>query len=489
MLGWRFNMQAWHGLVYLLARALPAFAVLLTLSFYTRWVKPEDYGVYSTLLVVTNSAHMILFNWLYVALMRFWNEKTIEELELRRIVLLVLLFGSLLVLGFSVIYFLFTKNLFIALAIAGLMISYAIYTAYQQINYISLKAEQFLVVEIVRTIIATCLGLLFVKLGYSWHGIVLATVISFLCIPLVFKSFWTNLFHSLVGINSEHVIMLLKYGLPLSLTFILLEIIHVSDRILLTWFIGFDAAGQYAVAFSIPFQLITMLAGVVNMAFYPLILKELEEQGCEAINLSLTKYLTVLWGVLLPTGLGLLSVSQDILPFLIGKEYIQISLSLLPWIICLVTLNVLYLFHTALAYQLAKKTHETVKIVGVAAVVNILLNIILIPLLQIKGVIIASLIAYLICVIYGYWQGAKLFKLPKNYYDLIKISIAAFFMWLFLKLIPIEQGVFAGFIRIFLGLFLYGGFVWVFNILDIRAKLFNVLKNIGDKNGSINYQS
>ncbi|HPY41773.1 MAG TPA: hypothetical protein PLM98_14720, partial [Thiolinea sp.] len=140
-------MQLRHSLLYLLAHSIPALAAFLTLALYTRWISPEVYGIYSTLVVVANSANIILFNWLYVALMRYWNTDEFQEDEFNNLVLLVLAVGSALILAAATIYFMFSDEGLVAFALAGLMISNAIYTAYQRINSISLQAERYLMIE------------------------------------------------------------------------------------------------------------------------------------------------------------------------------------------------------------------------------------------------------------------------------------------------------------------------------------------------------
>lgn len=482
-------MQLRHSILYLLAHGIPAFAAFFTLALYTRWISPEDYGIYSTLLVIANSANIILFNWMYVALMRYWNTSDFREDELTSLVWMVLIITSGLILACAAIYFVFTKNALMAIGFAGLMISNAVYTAYQRINSISLQAERYLLVELLRVLFTTLLAVGLVWVGYSWYGILLATSLGFFLLPLASRHFWLHCWHYPKVINHQKLLMLIKYGLPLSLTFMLLELIHVTDRVLLSWIIGFDAAGQYAVAFSLPFQLLILIGSAINMAAYPLILQALERQGEELAKIKLADYLLVLLGLLLPSYFGLVAVSHDFMPLLIGPAYLSESLRLLPIIGFLLVINGIYLFYISLAFQVAKQTHKTIWVVGVAAVINLVLNFILIPIYKIDGAIIASLISYLICVLYGYNLSANYFKMPILWFEIVKIIIAAGLMLVVLNYLPLGYGVIEGFIRIFIGLIFYLSMIWLLDIGKIRLVLIDYLKAKDKQDESTNYQS
>ncbi|TXH69275.1 MAG: polysaccharide biosynthesis protein [Thiothrix sp.] len=470
-------MQLRHSFLYLLAHGVPALAAFLTLAVYTRWISPEAYGIYTTLMVIANSINIILFNWVYVALLRYWNDKNFKQAELMGLLLSVLAVGSLLILLGTSIYCSLTQDIPMSMALAGLMISNAVYMAYQRLNSANLQAERYLKIEVLRVVVTALLAIILVWQGYSWYGILFATSLGFL-VPLVVPHFWQGFFQYSVKLRSTQALILLRYGLPLSLSFILLEVIHATDRVLLSYLVGFEAAGQYAVAFSLPFQLLILIGSALNAAAYPLILQSLEQQGEPIAKSKLADYLLVLVGLLLPSYLGLLAVSHDFMPLLIGEAYLAESIRLLPSIGLLLVLNAIYLFHTSLAFQLAKKTYMPILVIGVAALLNVFLNFVLIPIYKIDGAVLASLVAYLVCIVYGRFLGDRVFKLPVLWGELLKIIASASLMFLILKYLPLEHGVLVGLLRIVVGVILYSFFIYYFNVQNIRFYLPNLLKGI-----------
>jgi O-antigen/teichoic acid export membrane protein len=177
------------------------------------------------------------------------------------------------------------------------------------------------------------------------------------------------------------------------------------------------------------------------------------------------------------------------MPLLIGVNYLNDSLRLLPAIGFLLVINAIYLFYISLAFQIAKQTQKTIWIVGFATVLNIILNFILIPYYQIEGAIIASLVAYLFCVVYGYMVSMKYFKMPILWWELLKLIIAASLMLILLNYLPIDIGLIEGFIRIVVGLCFYLAMIWLLNVGKARLFLACFLKTMNKQNESTHYQA
>lgn len=489
MRGWLSDMQFRHSVLYLLAHAVPALAAFITLAAYTRWINPEAYGVYSTILVIAASANSILFNWLYVGIMRYWHDQQLTEATMRGVVMVALLAGSLLAGVVAVLYVFAGGDGALAASFVGLLVSGAIYTAYQRINSITLQAGRYLGNEVLRVLLATALGLLLVWEGYGWQGALLATSLGFVLVPLFSGHFWQHFWQYPFQLERGMLRELLRYGLPLSLTFVLLELMHTTDRLLLGYLVGFEAAGQYAVAFSLPFQLLVMVTSALNMAAYPLLLRTLEQEGGQAVRAKLADYLLLLLGVAIPAWLGLVAVGDDFLPLLIGAEFVGESLRLLPWAGFAVLVNCIYLFHTALAFQFAKQTHKSIGVVGLAALINLLLNLYLIPRYGVDGALAACVVAYTVCVVFGHWLGSQYFTLPVPWMGVVQIILSAGLMGWVIGLLPFGHGLLAGIGRVVVGIGVYAFAVLVLNIGNVRETLWHMLKNFNAKHENIDHQT
>ncbi|MEZ5476108.1 MAG: lipopolysaccharide biosynthesis protein [Thiolinea sp.] len=476
MHGWPSDMLIRHSLLYLLSHVVTALAAFLTLAAYTRWISAADYGVYSTLTALASSANVILFNWLYVGILRYWNDSRTRPDSLQGVVWGVLTGTGLLLLLLTGLVILLTGKPALPLAFCALLLSGAVFTAIQRIHSISMQAGFYLRNEMLRVVLSTALGLYLVWQGYSWYGIILATSLGFMLVPLFFTSGRSLLWQHAVRVERGLLLELLRYGLPLSITFMLLEVIHASDRVLLSQLAGLESTGQYAVAFSLPFQILVMVGSAVNMALYPHIMQTLEQQGLEATHHSLARYWLVLTGLLLPVWAGMCAVAEDFLPLLIGESFLSAALRLLPWAGLAVTLSCLYMFHTSLAFQLGKKTGQTILVVGAAAVLNILLNLWWIPVYGMDGALYASVLAYLFSVVFGHWLGRRCFFLPLPVRDTLKILVATGGMLLLLHQLPLEHGLLQGVARVLLGMLCYAACLLLLNAGHVREYLYDRCK-------------
>jgi O-antigen/teichoic acid export membrane protein len=215
-----------------------------------------------------------------------------------------------------------------------------------------------------------------------------------------------------------------------------------------------------------------ILASSINLAAYPSIIKTLETQGVLKAEQKLKDYLILLLAILLPALLGLQIIAIDLYPLLMGKEFVTISLELLPWANLMVFLFILYVFYISLAFQLAKSIKPSLGLVAAAAGLSLVANIILIPIFNIVGVFIANSLAYALCLVCGYFIGAHYFRLPLPLMDIIKIMLASILMYLLLQTLPVHFiPVVNILIKIVLGALCYGLLVYVFNIAQARQKL------------------
>ncbi|MGB0848333.1 MAG: lipopolysaccharide biosynthesis protein [Thiolinea sp.] len=470
--------QLIKGSLYLLAQLIPAVAAIFTLAIYTRWLTAEEFGTYSTLLVVATAVNLMLFNWLYVGVYRFWNDGQLSGQDLQLVMIVSLCGASILVLALCTMLAIWTQQYLLLAAFALLLICGAFFSAYQRVNAIKQQAGRFLWTETLKVLIASLTGVFLVWQGFSWPGIIAGLCIGFISV-LLFSRHFRQLFFVWPKINDADLFRrLLVYGLPLSITFVLLEIIHASDRILLSWLLSIEAAGQYAAAISLPNQLLLMLGNAVGMALYPRIIRLFEHSGEERAAEELSNYFLILFGILLPAWFGLIAVRHDFIPLILGEEYVASALMLLPWLGAAIVMNCLYLFYVSYAFQLSHQTAATIRVVLGATLLNILLNSLLIPLSGVFGAALATIAAYAVCVVYGFWEGNRHFPLTIEYSALLKIVLSAALMLIILEILPLHYGWFPGLLRVFIGIIVYTLLILLMDIAGIRSVVLRHMRGL-----------
>jgi O-antigen/teichoic acid export membrane protein len=265
----------------------------------------------------------------------------------------------------------------------------------------------------------------------------------------------------------------LVYGLPLSLSLALLEVVNTADRVMIGWLLGYAQAGEYAVAYNLPFQVLMMITSSLNLAAYPLVIRALEQEGKQAAIRQLRQYFILLMAAAVPAVSGLLAIADLLVPLLIGADFVAPALMLLPWLSMAVFANCSYVFYVSLSFQLAEQTGGALKVAALAALVNVLLNFLLIPEYGLWGAVLASVTAYVLGLGAGFYLGRRYFALPVPLSELVKIVLAAGGMYVLLQNLPdlVWPPVYPLLLKIIAGVLVYAALAWLLNVGDVRRRL------------------
>ena len=128
-----------------------------------------------------------------------------------------------------------------------------------------------------KSVITTVLGAVLIAAGAGWWGALAGATIAML-IPNVY-SFWQDWKGVRLRIDREVLGVVLRYGVPLSLTVALAVVIGSSDRFLIAGYLGEGQAGLYSVSVDLTARTLTLLLMVINTAMFPLAVRAWEEGG------------------------------------------------------------------------------------------------------------------------------------------------------------------------------------------------------------------
>lgn len=183
---------------------------------------------------------------------------------------------------------------------------------------------------------------------------------------------------------------MLRYSIPLLPNSIAWWILNVSDRTIITWFIGAAANGIYAIASKFAF-IPGIIFGIFNMSWSESASIHINSADRDSffskvsdMSLRLYVFVTVIYLLLI-----------DILyPYIIGSEYLDSRL-LIP-ILAAGALFQSILGNYSAVYIAKKKTKEIATSSVVAAVINILINLCLIKIIGIYAAAVSTAIAFAI---------------------------------------------------------------------------------------------
>ncbi len=228
----------------------------------------------------------------------------------------------------------------------------------------------------------TILGILALKLnfgilGLSWVQLALSILSLVLIWFLVFKNF--KGFH--LQIEPQFWKELLKEVTPFALSLIFMTICLNSDTLLLSWLKGEKAAGLYNAANKLILQ-VKNIPVILGPALLPA-LAEISVKKPVLLHSFLEKELVYLSALLVPVGLIVTILGDKIILWLYGTDFGSsvIILKILIW-----SAWFMVLYSSGLRALMAiKKVKNIAILTGSAMVVNLILNLVLIPVYSEKG--------------------------------------------------------------------------------------------------------
>ncbi len=242
----------------------------------------------------------------------------------------------------------------------------------------------------VEQIVYTCGLIVLFFIGTTVWGVILSQVAAYIAVFLISLSFlnWNHL--SRVRPDKEIIVDAFRYSMPLILVDASLKIMQAFDRFLISSFYSTEQVGLYAYAFNY-MNMAYLFGSPLLWSVYPFFAdayrKKLPERN-DLFKLQLS-WTTTIAGF---ATLGLLAHSYFLIPLLSRPEYLKAGYSFMIFAIYPIVISVMYIYQQILL--LDRETKFTGSHYLISAIINILLNLILVPRIGQLGAAISSLTAY-----------------------------------------------------------------------------------------------
>jgi O-antigen/teichoic acid export membrane protein len=418
-----------HAFAYALARGLPGLSAFAALAVYTRLLAPDQFGRYALLIAGVGLANAIIFQWLRLVAARFLQNHASPDEFLGCILaqfymLAACVGGAGIVLSLAWPDPVWQRLLALAVPLlvtqAGLELSLVISSARLEPRGYGLMLSSKAVIAVVLGGWLAWLGL--GAAGPVWGliaGQTIALLVSYRCIWGAAQMQWPA---------DDELRRYLRYGLPLIATFALAWVISASDRLLLMLLLNEEAVGYYSPGYDLAFQSLTLVLTVINTAAYPLAVKALASGGPETARRQLQENGELVATAALVGCATLIVLAPSIVLLLIGEAFRPTSLALLPIVAIAAALAGIKAYHFDTAFHLGEQSHVLVYISSLAAIVNIGLNLVLIPKLGVLGAAWGTLGAYACALILSVIAARRAFPMPATGPLLAKSATTALFV-------------------------------------------------------------
>jgi O-antigen/teichoic acid export membrane protein len=264
----------------------------------------------------------------------------------------------------------------------------------------------------------------------------------------------------------------LKYGLPLVPSSAILWVIHSSDRYMIGYFMQTKDVGIYTAAYSLASVLTLMLITVATVLL-PTVSKSYDNGDMVKTKTYLKYSMKYLVMLTIPAAFGLSVLASPLLRIFTTSEFASGNV-VIPFVAFGLLFYSLYNICIFIVH-LVNKTHWVLALLSISAVLNIILNLLLIPRLGIVGAAVATLIAFIALGILTVVIAFRYFKFDLGFVFIMKSVLAAaamaFVIWLYEPWGTIEV-----IISIFIGIIIYFAMILVLKGLERRE--LNFIKTI-----------
>lgn len=411
-----------HHLLYLVGRAVPAAIGLVALVAYSHIFDAATYGEYAVIMGIANILIGSLLVWIRITMTRF---AAAGDERARRMVgvALALQAGASLVLFavMATIAFVSGSEVFVLAAIAALALSWSdlnldLLRASHQVRGFSL---QYLVRQVLTVVGVLGAAAMHLPVNALIIGLIVANILSCLTLPLQLKGrlsfrFQMADFRDFTG-----------YGLPLAINYVIASLTMSMDRLLIAALLGREAAGVYALAADMVWQILSVVMDGVTLAFLPYAARTLDTRGSEAASKVLTQNLLVLLGVALPAAFGFAVCGPALATLALGPQFGVTAAMLVPVLAVANLLRGLRIYFLENVFQLSRRSLVAAAMTCVAAVLLAVSLFLLAPPFGVAGGAAALLISSAAALGVGLFLARSL--LPEGYplRDVSKLGVAA----------------------------------------------------------------
>ncbi len=430
-----------EGSIYALAGIAAKGVSLFMIPIFTYYFTTRDYGRIEILFVITILSSGILSWQLGQGLIRYVSQH--QRDEKRKMYLgstalffslatyligsgVLIVFGTYILDAFGLNEVIAYKTFVLCMIALFLNGIFSFFGAHLQALR---KKNQYAFANFIHSFLGITATYFFVVvLDKSINGIFYATIAT---VPI-------SLFYQFIILRHEYKLLfsvsilrqLLNYSIPLIPGAIAIILLSITDRIMLSYLTTTSTLGIYSVAlkFAFGFQIIIQGFGT---AINPLTFEKHTIPGTsKSIDLLLSKYIKI-------GGLSVLLLSmfsKDIVEFFTQVPYYNAQY-VLPMLFASAWVQGVSMF--ALGLFISKKTLKISLITCVSVIVNVSLNFLLIPIFDIKGAALATVLSALFNVVFLVYYSRKAFPLKVKTSD---IMIFAFILILIITLSTSEIG-------------------------------------------------
>ncbi|MCG8607991.1 oligosaccharide flippase family protein [bacterium] len=428
-----------HTTIYGLGYAGTKIAGIILLPLYTKHIEVAEYGIFALLETTIVILSQVLILGQPNSLLRFYNLEADQD---RRRSIFFTIFSLVFVCGFVFCMLMIVlvqkvsisfswSPVFVRLLQLSSVIVFSELISLMLLTYFRSreKSTSYALANILRIVTVLAFNIHFIVFaGMGIQGIFYSSLLGNLAIiaflaPGAVRGMSLSFDRQILGAS-------FRFGFPLIFAGLSNMLLVMGDRYLLRWLVDYEEVGLYNLGYKIAGILNVFLIQPFMLTLLPLAYKVYQEPGDKRY---LSKMMTYFVLALLMAGLAIASFSREVIEIFALEQDYWPAYTIIP----LITLA--YVFSgaksvAAISLYLKSKTEYVAYTTMVAVILNIGLNLFLIPRHGMQGAAIATVITFIFLYFVVCLASQRFYRIPFENLKLLKMLCLAVLLYFFSSL-------------------------------------------------------
>lgn len=463
--------------------AILSFTISL---LYTHMFTTDDYGIYSLIAALYGLFYQLFTGWMTHSILRYYPEEKDNEnaKSLKNIMLFILLVASVIfafiMMAALVCYRTHDTLKQMCVVYSGVFFFEGLLLIFNTFIRAEGGSKQYSTNMILNSVIKSfAIVVLYYVIGFQSITVIIVSlfIAEFVQSLYIFVKFkWAQVI-SLSAIKKDLLQKVVRFGYPLIFVSVIFNILTYSDRYIIKIFQSTSEVGLYSFGYNMGHSLFYTMTNAIMLGAYPRLTKEWVEKGRKKTEEMMRGYLNMFCYIMLPAAVGVIAVGNCMIQSLCAQSYWD---SYRVFIITCISYTV-YGFsqYTNKAWELTGNTKMIVRINIIAAVINIVLNVLLIPWFGYTVAAVTTLLSFVIHIFISLFFSRRIFTFCVDKRSILNIILASAIMW---SVLVLTDKYFEKNITMLLGKVFIGVLVYTIFLIILRDKItLEILKSIVKK--------
>ena len=437
-----------HSFIYSLAWFASSFASLVLLPIYTRYLSKADYGILELLELIRDLLNIIIITGIGSAIGKFYNRREITDIEKKSVISTALWYVTISALAWIglLLYFReyvsqiilgsFKYEYFIIIFGCSMFFEIVMLVG---ISYLQVEKKSFHFVGyiLLRLSLNIFLNLMFiVRYDLGALGMLYGNLITSGVVAVVLTS-WCII---QVGLACQFSLLndMIKFGLPYVPALLFATLMHSADRYIIRQYSSLEDVGLYSLGYKFPFMLNALLLQSFGRIWGASTVYEIakEEKSREIYSKIATYFITIF--IFMQYSLSVLSPS--VMTIMVAPKFYE-AYRIIPIISLALVFYAMHNFFI-IGALIKKKTLFLPFSYGGACIVNIILNLVLVPIYGYKAAAWVSVLTYFTFSAVAYLIFRNIYYIEFEFKRLFGLFILAILMALTCQYIILKSEIY-----------------------------------------------